>query len=202
MAFITQSGNLDYLIDSVRIHFGDVTEPYIISDSIVRTAIVNAIKALQRRWGNRYQILQSGMIVVDSLSAGVTVPAGYLYARTADGYGYIPSGLYNNDTFRNPVLPASEETPFTFPEPPAIEQQDEAVIVVMAAILLRKTQLTSSADGLQSWSAGDLSYSNINSSKVLNQMLSDDIKLLESFFRSRLAPSKIKFFKPIIITEY
>lgn len=53
---ITESTDLDYLIDQLRLHLQDVTEPYEFSDEYLRSALVSALKALGHRWNYRYLI--------------------------------------------------------------------------------------------------------------------------------------------------
>lgn len=54
---ITSTTNLDYLIENVRIHLSDLdSTSYRYTDAWIRTAIVSAVKALQRWWGDKYII--------------------------------------------------------------------------------------------------------------------------------------------------
>lgn len=181
MAFIVDETNVDYLIGDVRLRYGDFVEPYRYSDTIVRTAVVNAVKYLQRKWYDRYQVVIDGTII-EPQPAGV--PAGYVYAATAAGYQNIPSGLGVGDVYRNPA------TTFVSAPPPIVEQDDEAPIVIAACIALRTAQLTSSADSFQSWSTADMSYTNSAGSKVLTSLLEQDLAALESFFKTRLSGAK------------
>ena len=50
------SSNLDYLIDSLRLHLGDISSPYRYADEWLRTSLVISVKALQRWWNYKYLI--------------------------------------------------------------------------------------------------------------------------------------------------
>jgi hypothetical protein len=52
---ITESVNYDYLIDSLRLHLGDIdSSSYRYLDEWLRTALALSIKSLQKRWNYRY----------------------------------------------------------------------------------------------------------------------------------------------------
>lgn len=54
---ITVATNLDYLIDRLRLHLGDIDPAtYRYLDEWLRTAIVSAVQALEGRWNFRYII--------------------------------------------------------------------------------------------------------------------------------------------------
>ena len=54
---IDESTNLDYLIDSLRLHLGDMDSgSYRYTDEWLRTALVMSIKALQRWWDYKYLV--------------------------------------------------------------------------------------------------------------------------------------------------
>ena len=49
--------NLDYLIDGLRLHIGDITPAtYRYADEWLRTALVMSVKALQRWWNYKYLV--------------------------------------------------------------------------------------------------------------------------------------------------
>lgn len=48
--------DLDYLIDDLRLHLGDLTTPYTFEDTTLRHALVMACKILAKRWRNRYKL--------------------------------------------------------------------------------------------------------------------------------------------------
>lgn len=54
---ITVSTDLDYLLDSLRLHLGDIdSTAYRYADDWLKTALVMSLKALQRWWNFRYTI--------------------------------------------------------------------------------------------------------------------------------------------------
>lgn len=61
---------------------------------------------------------------------------------------------------------------FLFPEPPVIQQQDEIVIVLMAAILVKDGSLESAAWNIGSWRDAEIAVSNIESGKIKESSLS------------------------------
>lgn len=172
---IITSSNLDYLITPVRMHVGDLTE-VTFSDSVILTALVYAVKYLQNRWNNRYLIYTSGMIVT-----GTTV-------NTPNGTCDLASLPGENDAFRNCHVT------FTSAAPPIIDQNDELPIILVSAINLRRSVITSSIHVFSNWSTPDLSFSNVSSSKSLEALINADLKLLDDFFKKRLAtPQKSTF---------
>lgn len=68
---ISTSTSLDYLIDDLRVHLGDVTAPYRYSDELLRHALVMACKTLGRKWRDRYTI-NSSYVVSRSATATFT----------------------------------------------------------------------------------------------------------------------------------
>lgn len=183
--FITDPTNIDYLITDVRLRIGD-TESVRFSDTLVRTSLISSVKQLQRRWKNRYLVFTDTTLA--TAPEGIIVPAGFDYAALVDGYGIIPTGLSINDVFRNPY--------HTFLDPSAspISQEDEFPIVLMAAIVLRSSYLTSSAETFQSWSDGEYTFSNISAQKTLGTLLDGDILMLDAYFKKRLvAPLRADF---------
>lgn len=194
MPFIVLPSNIDYLMSDVRLHIGD-TDATRFSDSIIRTALVNGVKMLQRRWSNRYMVYDEELYVADPNPYGYTtydayvatsgtapyVPSGYVMYHLPQGTTFVPSGLHNGDVFRNPAHAFSDTNNAR------ISQEDETPIILMASIVLRRTQLSSSAESFQSWSDGEFSFSNIAASRVQSTMLETDLASLELFFKSRLA---------------
>jgi len=53
---ITESTNIDYLIDDLRLHLGDYTVPYRYLDEWLRTALVASVKSLSKRWQYKYLV--------------------------------------------------------------------------------------------------------------------------------------------------
>lgn len=207
--FIVYPTNVDDLIMNVRLHIGDYAESLKFSDSIIRTAIVSAVKMLQRRWDSRY-LVYSDTVNISPLPEGVyyladynalvdagaapqataVVPSGYLYGGTPQGYAFVPSGLQPNDIFRNPYHGFSDTSTSV------ISQEDEYAIVLMAAVILRRSYLTSSAESFVSWTDGEFSVSALQTSRTLTDMLNGDMIALNVYFQQRLA-SPIKDSFPI-----
>lgn len=171
---VTQS-NLDYLIVPVRMHVGDINNQTF-SNSLILTSLVFSVKYLQNRWSNRYLIYNSSMLV-----SGTTI-------NTPDGQCTLDTLPGVNDVFRNcAVTFASDGTP-------VIDQDDEFPVILAAAILLRRSVITSSLNTFSNWSTPDLSFSNVSSYRALIDMINMDMKALDEFFKKRLAaPQKQSF---------
>lgn len=168
--------NLDIYITDVRLYVGDITEPYVYSDSVVMTALVNAVKYLGPRWDNKYLIYGSGIKISDNGSEyTVGVPQGQCN---------IPNTTLENDVFRNCHVT------FNSYSPPIVEQSDSVAIVLAASYLLRRASATSSYTGL-SWSTPDLSFSNIQSAKTLQEYIAQDLAALNAFFAVKLGRMQI-----------
>jgi hypothetical protein len=176
--FVVVPSNVDYLIGDLRLHIGD-TEKTRFSDSVVRAALVGSVKMLQRRWKNRYLVFVESFLV--DPPEDYTVPSGYVYAALPNGYGIIPSGLKDNDVFRNPAHT------FVDPSTSVISQEDEFAVILGAAIILRKSYLSSSAESFQIWSDGEYSFSNVSKAKALSELAAADEIELNNLFRRRLA---------------
>jgi hypothetical protein len=86
----------------------------------------------------------------------------------------------NNDVYRNTAVT------FTYTSPPIVEQQDEIAIILAASILVRRSAITSSSTAFTNWSTPDLSFSNVQSSKALLDMLKADEDQLNLFFKGKL----------------
>lgn len=175
--FYTEPTNLDFLIGDLRLAFGDL-DATVYSDTIMRTALVNGVKHLQRRWLSKYQIYTSTLLV-DPQPSGT--PAGYVYANTIHGQAYIPSGLAEGSVFRNPFVTFTQEAS------PVLQSEDETAIVLAARLLLRSAQVSSSVTSFVSWKTEDISYSNLGSERGLSQLLKDARDELDEYFRSKIA---------------
>lgn len=176
--------NVDYLLPQVRLNFGDLTGT-VFSDTIIRTATVNGVRLLQKKWSSKYQIYETSIVVNPQPP---NVPAGYVLANTADGQAYIPSGLAAGDVFRNPYLD------YTAPPPPIVISVDEAPIVLAATYLLRKAQVSSSSEELVSWSTEDIRFTNLSKERSLAKLLEADKAALDDFFKKKLAmPQRIGY---------
>jgi len=175
---ITAINNMDYLIEPVRMRLGDF-DGTTYSNALVRTALVNAVKFLQKRWRSKYQILNSGMLSAPQPSG--LLEQGYIWVSTTNGYSFINAGFEINDVFRNPFLE------FQQPEPPVIEQNDEDAIVLAAAYLVHLGKLTSSSSTFVSWSTEDIKYTNSESSKSMKVVLDTLMTELNTLFKTRIA---------------
>lgn len=173
---ITDSTNIDYLMDSVRLRLGDF-EGTVYSDAIVRTALISAIKFLQKRWRSKYQVLTSDTYTGDNSGA----PAGYAQASTVDGLGNIPAGLSVNDVFRNPYIE------FTQANPPVIEQNDEDAVVIAATYIIHLARLTNSSSAFVSWSTEDIRFTNTTAANTMRSVLETLQKELDVLFATRIA---------------
>lgn len=184
VSFYLEPTNVDYLIPDLRLMYGDVTGD-VYSDTLMRTALVNGVKLLQRRWLSKYQVYTSTLLVDPQPS---DTPSGYVYANTIDGQAYIPSGLASGSVFRNPFVT------FTQTSPPVIQSEDDVAIVLAAKVLLRRSQISSSASSFVSWKTEDISYSNLGSERSLAKVLESDQKELDDYFRSKIAqPQRSEF---------
>ena len=172
--FITYPLNVDYLMLDVRMRIGDLDATRY-SASIVRSAIIGGVKMLQRRWGLRYLIFDENAVVPN-----VSAPEGFLPVSIGGAIKYVASGLANNDVYRNPDLE------YAYGSYPIISQEDEYVVVLAASIILRTSQLTSSAETFQIWSDGEYSCSNASKAKALSGLVDSDIAELDRLFKSRL----------------
>jgi hypothetical protein len=76
---------------------------------------------------------------------------------------------------------------FTQYSPPVIQSEDEVAIVLAAKLLLRRSQIASSASAFVSWSTEDIRYSNLGSERSLSKLLEADQKELDDYFRSKIA---------------
>lgn len=182
--FNIEPTNMDYMLGSLRMIYGDITATTH-SDTILRTALVNGVKFLQRRWLSKYQVYVDTLLTDPQPDS---VPTGYVYANTIDGQAYIPSGLAEGSVFRNPFVT------FTQNSPPIIQSEDETAILLAAKLLLRRSQVSSSASSFVSWKTEDISYSNLGSERSLTKILESDQKELDDYFRSKIAtPQRSEF---------
>jgi hypothetical protein len=173
---ITSSTNVDYLVDSVRLRLGDF-EGTVYSQTLIRTAIISAIKFLQKRWKSKYQVVSSGTYTGDNTNA----PSGYAQASTVDGIAYIPLGLNLNDAYRNPFVT------FTQDRPPVVEQNDEDAIVLATAYIVHLAKLTNSSSTFVSWSTEDIRFTNTTAANTMRAVLETLQTELNTLFATRIA---------------
>jgi hypothetical protein len=164
--FVTVPSNVDYLIDDLRLYLGDLDGSEY-SKTIVRTSLLNGVKYLMPKWNKKYLIYTEDMLVASGVLRG---PDGNVILS------YQPNEY---DVFRNSYATFYSE------RPPDIEQQDEAAILLAAAIILRKSKLTSNNPGF-TWTTPDLSYSNIEQSRMGRLLIQQDVDALNAFFKFRL----------------
>jgi hypothetical protein len=191
VTFYIEPTNLDSLIAPLRLKFGDLTGS-VYSDTIMRTALVSGVDMLHKRWQGKYQVYNDEMLVNPQPS---NVPAGYVYANTADGQAYIPEGLVNGDIFRNPFM--------SFPQtsPPIIQAEDRVAIILAARYILRVSQISSSVGSFVSWGTEDIRYSNLGSERGLSKLVESDLKELDDYFKSSIAIPQISSF-PVAPIQY
>lgn len=82
-------------------------------------------------------------------------------------YKYLVDTSYN--VYRNTAVDK-----FLFPSPPIIENGDEEAIVLMAAIIIKEGTLQNSAWSVGSWKDAEISYSNIEASKLRDSSVKRD----------------------------
>lgn len=173
---ITSSTNVDYLIDSVRLRLGDF-DGTTYSEVLIRTAIISAVKFLQKRWRSKYQVVSSGTYTGNNESA----PSGYAQASTVDGIAYIPLGLRLNDTYRNPFVTFTQDPPLV------VEQNDEDAIVLATAYIVHLAKLTNSSSAFVSWSTEDIRFTNTTAANTMRAVLETLQTELNTLFATRIA---------------
>ena len=165
------NSNISYLIPPLRLHIGDVNGDTF-SDTILLTALVNGVKMIASRWSNKYQIYASG---IDTACIGYTPNV---------------NDVYRGCTFAFTTIP-----------PPIVEQQDEIAIVLAASILARRSVITSSVTVFNNWSTPDLSFSNVQASKTIMDLLQTDQNMLDAFFKGKLGKMQKQGFPIAIGTD-
>jgi hypothetical protein len=191
VTFYIEPTNVDSLIAGLRLKFGDLTGS-VYTDTIMRTALISGVEMLHKRWQGKYQVYNEEMLVDPQPS---DVPAGYVYANTADGQAYIPEGLVNGDVFRNPFME------FTQTSPPIIQAEDRVAIILAARYILRVAQISSSVGSFVAWGTEDIRYSNLGAERSLSKLVESDLKELDDYFKSSIAIPQISSF-PIAPIQY
>lgn len=174
---LVQSTNLSIYETDVRLYVGDLAETAY-TDEMIYTALVNSIYYLSTYWQSKYLIYSSGIVN--------SVGAGYIVVNTPNGTCQIPDTIEENDVFRNCAFP------FNSVSPPVIEQKDVPAVLLAASYLLRRSSASSSYTGL-SWSTPDLSFSNIQTSKALQEYIKQDLAALEFFFKVKLGKIQVDY---------
>jgi len=90
-------------------------------------------------------------------------------------YKYLVDDTYN--IYRNPG------GTYIFPNPPIIEPGDERPIVLMSSIVTKEGTLQGSAWTVGSWKDAEISYSNIEASKLRQSSLAKDWEELTSILK-------------------
>jgi hypothetical protein len=153
---ITFDTNIDYLIPYLRMHLGDLNPAsYRYLDTWLRTALVAAVKELSRYWDSKY-ILDPTIDTVDPT---------------------LVSGVFSG-VLRNELFPY-----FEFEAPPLIQFKDEAIIILMASIIIKSGQLENLSWDLGNWRDAELSFSNIESSKSKDASLERDKLRLQELIK-------------------
>ena len=65
-----------------------------------------------------------------------------------------------------------------------MELADEAALILAASYLLRRAKLQSTS--ISNWTTPDLSFSNVESSRSVRDMLNADLAMLDLLFRKKL----------------
>lgn len=163
---ITQT-NLDRYLTSLRMYTGDTAMPYTYSDSLFLTALVESVRYLSIRWSNKYLIYSSDILISDDgIHKTVNVP---------EGTCTIPSTVRENDMFKNCHYAQSN----TF-----MDIQDQAALLLAASYLLRRSLLNSTS--ISNWSTPDLSFSNVETSRSLRELIKADLESLDALFKRKL----------------
>lgn len=184
VTFYTEPTNVDYLMGDVRMQFGDL-DGSIFSDTIIRTATVSAVRYLQRSWNGKYQIYMEESLLDPQPD---DVPAGYVRINSLYGVADIPVATTYGSVFRDPYAQ------FNNFAPPLVESIDEQAIILAAAYLLRKAQISSSASDFVAWGTEDIRYNNLGSERGMTKLLADDLKALNDYIQSKIArPKRTEF---------
>jgi hypothetical protein len=91
-------------------------------------------------------------------------------------YKYLVNDV--NEVYRN------EHTSFLFPEPPVIQNSDEGVIVLMAAIIMLEGSLENSAWSAVSWRDAEISFSNLEQFRSRDTLLGRLLKELSEIIKA------------------
>lgn len=187
--FITQPSNVDQYIDMLRFRLGDFTGTTY-STTLLRSALVYAVKWLQPRWNTKY-LVWSNETALNPQPADV--PVGYIAVSTPHGDAYIVnnnslSEEFNiNDVFRNPFI-SFEQTNGIF------EQVDEEAVILAAMYLTHTAKITQNADSFVSWKTEDIAFSNLGGERVRTNLLTQLLGEINLLFKSKIAKPAISSF--------
>ncbi len=184
VTFYTEPTNMDYLMSDVRIQVGDL-DGTLFSDVTIRTALVSAIRFLQRKWNGKYQVYTLQSIITPQPD---NVATGFTRINSLHGQADIPNTLVEGSIFRDPYAT------FTSDEPSLIESVDEQAIILAAVYLLRKVQVSSNVADFVAWGTEDIRYNNLGVERGLSKLLENDLKALNDYMGSRIAkPARSNF---------
>jgi len=54
---LTSTTDLDFLVPALRMHLGDITEPYAYDEGLLKFSLLEGIKMLMARWNYRYSVV-------------------------------------------------------------------------------------------------------------------------------------------------
>ena len=191
VVFFTEPTNLDYLMVDVRMQVGDFTGE-LFSDTIIRTALVSAVRYLQRKWNGKYQVFTPESILAIQPE---NTPAGYIRINSLHGQVDVPDTIVQGSVFRDPYAEFVTEVP------PLVESIDEQAIILAAVYLLRKAQVSSNVGDFLSWGTEDIRYNNLGVERGLNRLLQNDLEALNDYLRTRIAKPRISTFPTIYIPQ-
>lgn len=175
---ITQT-NLDIYVPSLRMYIGDTVVPYTYSDTLLLTALVESVRYLSVRWSNKYLIYSPDMLISDNgIQKTVSVP---------EGICTISSTIRENDMFKNCYY--AQSTTF-------MDIQDQAALLLAAAYLMRRSLLNSTS--ISNWSTPDLSFSNVEASRSLRELIKADLESLDALFKRKLGHMQVGRFSPAV----
>lgn len=189
--FYPDPTNIDYLIPSVRISFGDL-DGTTFSDTIVRTSIINAVSFLQPKWYSKYQVYKTSLNVVPQPE---DTPAGYIAINGYNGIQYVPDTIIDGDVFRSAYIEFTQVGNL-------FETADEYAVILAATYILRRIQLTSSLNDFVSWTTEDIRYSNLGSERSISKLLEMDLEALNSWFGKGLGKPRMLNFAPAYIPGF
>ncbi len=92
----------------------------------------------------------------------------------------------NDEVYRN----ASRT--YNYESPPLIQDGDQGIILLQAAIILKTASAQGSVWDIASWRDNEISYSNIESGRMMDRGIARDLKLLEDLLNNRLAGATLQ----------
>lgn len=191
VTFYTDPLNIDYLILNVRLSFGDL-DGSLFSDTVVRTAIVQAVTMLQHKWYSKYQVFNTALVINPQPD---DVPTGFIAINGFNGIQYVKDTLVNGDVFRSAYIEFSQVGEL-------FENADEQAVILAATYILRRIQLTSGLNDFVSWTTEDIRYSNLGSERSISKLLEIDLKALNDWFGTSLGKPRLLRFDSALIPGY